>query len=85
VHGVIENYFGKEISDPYRYMEESAPEATEWIRAHTFKGGNGRVFCCPLPSRGYTGCGIWMTFGMELRKLRKIGCPTEAVSSTSAH
>ena len=33
VHEVIENYFGKEIRDPYRYMEESTPEATEWIRA----------------------------------------------------
>ena len=32
VHVVIDNYFGQEIRDPYRYMEENTPEAAEWIR-----------------------------------------------------
>jgi prolyl oligopeptidase len=32
VHEVLETYFGREISDPYRYMEEGTPEATTWIR-----------------------------------------------------
>jgi len=27
VHVVIDNYFGQEIRDPYRYMEENTPEA----------------------------------------------------------
>lgn len=33
VHQVIDNYFGHEIRDPYRYMEKGTSEATEWIRA----------------------------------------------------
>jgi prolyl oligopeptidase len=32
VHQVTDVYFGNEIRDPYRYMEESTSEATEWIR-----------------------------------------------------
>lgn len=32
IHEVIESYFGHEIRDPYRYMEESTPEAVDWIR-----------------------------------------------------
>jgi len=27
VHEVADNYFGREIRDPYRYMEEGTPEA----------------------------------------------------------
>src|SRR5262249_2752137 len=33
MHEVVDNYFGREFRDPYRYMEEGTPEATEWIRA----------------------------------------------------
>jgi len=33
VHEVIDNHFGQQIRDPYRYMEEGTSEATEWIRA----------------------------------------------------
>jgi prolyl oligopeptidase len=32
VHEVIENYFGHEVRDPYRYMEEGSTESTDWIR-----------------------------------------------------
>jgi Protease II len=32
VHEVVENYFGHEVRDPYRYMEEGSTESTDWIR-----------------------------------------------------
>jgi len=32
VHEVVETYFGHEVRDPYRYMEEGTPEGSEWIR-----------------------------------------------------
>ena len=32
MHDTVDRYFGQEIHDPYRYMEESTPEAMEWIR-----------------------------------------------------
>ena len=32
VHEVIETYFGHEVHDPYRYMEEGTSEGSEWIR-----------------------------------------------------
>ena len=50
VHKVTDNYFGKEIRDPYRYMEESTPEATEWIRA---QGAYTERVLAGLPERDY--------------------------------
>ena len=50
VHEVIENYFGQEIRDPYRYMEESTPEATEWIRA---QGAYTDKILATLPERDH--------------------------------
>ena len=38
IHVVVDNYFGHEIADPYRYMEQGTPEASAWIaeqRAYT--------------------------------------------------
>jgi prolyl oligopeptidase len=48
VHQVIDNYFGQEIRDPYRYMEESTPEAMEWIRA---QGAYTDKLLASLPER----------------------------------
>ena len=33
IHEVADNYFGREIRDPYRYMEGGTPEAIEWLQA----------------------------------------------------
>jgi len=48
IHEVLDNYFGREIRDPYRYMEEGTPEAMAWLQAQ--REHTGRVLA-GLPER----------------------------------
>jgi prolyl oligopeptidase len=50
VHEVIDNYFGQEIRDGYRYMEEGTPDATQWIQA---QGAYTENVLAHLPERDH--------------------------------